>query len=1312
MSWKIDDIDLKTYHVGVSKATGVLDMPKMRDKSYDWLDLDGRDYWQPLLEIQYHDKEIILNCWIKAASEAQFQSRLNDFYTVLKAPGKRTLTPPYGDPVECFVDKQILIDRRTKYVINKQVGLFVLRFTVPGDPDFHELEICRTYSYNIVATVLTNNLKVFKNLQGEMYATCSFETNEKLDIQYFDHIYINTNGENADIYHINTEPEFRKVSTNKYIYNVRFDHVINLLTWTDILDYNNEADFYFYGNLEEIIDLIVTSHQRTGYNKFHKGSVAETVRKNHKFTSENCLSVLRRLCSEYELEYEFEPDTGVTFSINVKDRIANNKEITLEYGKGNSLYELTREPMLHDELCTVLFAYGSTKNLKPGYRGGLLHLSFSGNPLKENEMLDTGWGHHEHTVFFDEIYPRRTATVTGYLQKLPDELTVAEKYKFPEGIYKLTDSTLDFDLNEYLLEGLTAKVRMKTGDLAGFEFEIRRYDDDTKEIFLIPFKDERGEVFPNDTLMISVGDEYTLIDIDQPESYITAAESELAAAAAAYLAEHCVPKFPYRCTINPAYIDENPTGFEVGDTVNVLDVDYGIDDQFRVSSLTYDVYKQIYELILSETAPLARRQQIELRLRKVERAVEDTKKDKVESMRKEKETSNELRNRLLDPIDDKLNLDYNVRRESVDPPMLAYDAGVPQFSLKNALVETNVDGDEDKVKVNAGQLVISNDPDKTLDRYSISKLKSQGLEYDPTRTWNIEETNFNLATKGGYWLYAKLDLTPESTLCELEVYEEHKEVKLEIEQNYIKFKLGHISDASSPRYACMLWGNTKNPSLAHVEEIVDNKIEENNNTEVTEIANNQTLEIFGFYKEAFLIENTTNTEETQLSSWTVINYNELVGNFKAVVVIRDKTTHAVVTLQNTFGFDYTDSANEVDDDNAIISDGTITLVLSVDSATKKLKAVVSNMPSNAKRIHFCFERCVLSERPVEFSATIPMSLGMSASLKGIGALLANISMNLGMNVQVIGAEEEFFQLDLNITDYTWDYIYLELLGNGTPEIHDGEGNVYNQNILDKDGTYTSNGIKEVKIYKGTISSIYGITKFEVSLYHSYTNNLDFSGFDALNRLMIVAGNQDGGIILPDSNNAFYFFYLKRVGFSGAMNLNNYSFPGNYLGIEYCSNITGVTLPTGQTFTELRITYCALTSLDLSDQTLSGKLIVSGNSLTSITLPSTNGAFTYLSFDNNDLDYIDFTSMPNCLKANNCQVFLNNNGFTAAEINHIFVDLSSLVSDEIEGGDYTGRKIWNRMTGQTQNSPPDSSSGGYDGLAAKAALEAKGFTIYT
>lgn len=796
MSWIFGTIDFDSYGVKVSRSAGVLNLPRLQTEGHNWKDLDGLDYWQD--EPKYADREIVLNCWMLAEKDEtysgyeNFRTKVQVFTDAVKEAGKVTFQTPYIDIAGCSITKGISVIRETNYVQDIQAGTFLLRITVHGDIDFMQLDIKRWTGTETltVASVFTNNLKVTKSLQGDIYAALSFKSNTKLDLKYFDYIRINSNGVNDDLFHLAADPNFRKNSSNEFVYDLRFEHQSAWLANSQFLNDRDEADFYYYANMEEIVDMIVTNHNREWWENFQKGTIVSTQRKNHKFSGEDCLSVLKRIAKDYGLEYEFGYVGPSRYNINVKEQVANTKAVTLQYGKGNGLYELSREQVDKSQLCTILYAYGAAKNLKPDYRGGLSRLSFDNNPLKNNEGLHDGAGPHEKTVYFDEIYPNRTATVTSYNQVLPEDLTDEQKALWPDGIYQVIDTTL-FNINDYLLGGLTAKIRMKSGALAGLEFEIARFDNITKSMFILPFKDERGYVYPNETLLIVAEDEYTLVDIDQPASYVAIAEAELEAAATAYLANHSTPKFPYRCVIDPAFMAANPGGFEVGDRVTVVDTDYGINGLFRIGNLTYDAYKLTYELTLSDTARLTRRQELEMRLEAVERAQEAARKDTPESSRNNVEDTGELRRRLLDPNDDRFAADRVVRNESIDPRMLAYDSGTLQWSVKGAWFYDKFD-DGTEIAWTAGTFVIHNAPEQTKPRYDILIDKAYFGGYFPTRTWTIEAGSF-VVPAGDYdvyWIYVKFDLSQSATTCLIEFYKEHKEAKLE--PGSIRYKIGEF----------------------------------------------------------------------------------------------------------------------------------------------------------------------------------------------------------------------------------------------------------------------------------------------------------------------------------------------------------------------------------------------------------------------------------------------------------------------------------------------------------------------------------------
>src|SRR5690606_4707910 len=106
-----------------------------------------------------------------------FKNKVQVFWEALTSPDMRVLSSDYiPGGIDVYVHKSINVSRAVGWVQEKQIGRFNLRLTVPGDPDYYLLDIKREFDYNVVATVKTDNLKVYKTLQGDVYAQCSFET--------------------------------------------------------------------------------------------------------------------------------------------------------------------------------------------------------------------------------------------------------------------------------------------------------------------------------------------------------------------------------------------------------------------------------------------------------------------------------------------------------------------------------------------------------------------------------------------------------------------------------------------------------------------------------------------------------------------------------------------------------------------------------------------------------------------------------------------------------------------------------------------------------------------------------------------------------------------------------------------------------------------------------------------------------------------------------------------------------------------------------------------------------------------------------
>lgn len=122
-------------------------------------------------------------------------------------------------------------------------------------------------------------------------------------------------------------------------------------------------------------------------------------------------------------------------------------------------------------------------------------------------------------------------------------------------------------------------------------------------------------------------------------------------------------------------------------------------------------------------------------------------------------------------------------------------------------------------------------------------------------------------------------------------------------------------------------------------------------------------------------------------------------------------------------------------------------------------------------------------------------------------------------------------------------------------------------------------------------------------------------------------------------------------------------------------------------------------LDLSGYTnMSGVINASQhvNQLDSIILPTTSNIFTSIQVNDQALAFVDFTVLSGV--NNNITITIQGNGMTAAAVNETLVDL--------DGTGWTGGTIFIGGT----NASPDTTSGGFNGSAAKTSLEGKAWTV--
>ena len=200
----------------------------------------------------------------------------------------------------------------------------------------------------------------------------------------------------------------------------------------------------------------------------------------------------------------------------------------------------------------------------------------------------------EKVVIFDEIFPHRTGVVSA----------------LGDSAVKFSDSSM-FDLTEYdngnytyLIPGLSAKIHFNTGNLAGYEFEIWNYNHNTHEFTLLNYTDERGLVLPNNTspaFQIGVGDEYVLVDIKLPQSYVDAAESMLLAKATEWISRFSNPQIALEIKIDEMFASTHVLNLAIGNTMHVADISLGIDAVYRIVGISRNLIREnSFECTLAE----------------------------------------------------------------------------------------------------------------------------------------------------------------------------------------------------------------------------------------------------------------------------------------------------------------------------------------------------------------------------------------------------------------------------------------------------------------------------------------------------------------------------------------------------------------------------------------------------------------------------------------------------------------------------------------------------------------------------------------
>lgn len=560
---------------------------------------------------------------------------------------------------------------------------------------------------------------------------------------------------------LNTPPSETKVARNRYEYELVFEG--REYTWHNKqVMHLGMTDFSFFGTAREVLQLIVDNINEID-PVWALGFIEETEPRHFEFSNQSCAQALSSSVESVGLEYNFE-GTSLTVRQSIGDILEG---IVLSYGKGNGLYSLTRQPVSDGNVATRVYGYGSVENIPAGYRGGMQRLTFAERKVENNIDI---YGIIETAVIFDDIRPERTGDVTA-----------------TSNATSVTDSTLDFDLNSVIIDG-QAKIVFKTGALAGNEFEIASYDHGTKNIKFLPNQEESGYVLPNETVKPSVGDQYTLVGIFMPQSYIDAAEAKLKTRTQEYAESVKHPALAYSLDIDvlQARAKGLDVNLNIGDKIRATDAEMNIDVILRAQSISYPLINEAkISATINDKATYSVSERIRKEIASHGSEIREISKRSSELQRTNAIRRKELQSLIFDP-DGYFDAD-NIRPLSIETTHIAVGSRSQEFSL-SVIFRPNYNGDPNSIMWTSGALT----------HFTIA---------DNIRVWNIATGVRSGLTAGtAYYIYARCSRSSnEGTI----VFDTEQR-KIDSDADYYYFLIGVLSSViDGIRWPTLTYGTTE-----------------------------------------------------------------------------------------------------------------------------------------------------------------------------------------------------------------------------------------------------------------------------------------------------------------------------------------------------------------------------------------------------------------------------------------------------------------------------------------------------------------------
>lgn len=587
-------------------------------------------------------------------------------------------------------------------------------------------------------------------------------------------------------YKLNRLPSVKKTGMRQFQYTLQFEGIqydlfrvtYDLTIDTTTNELQDVQGDTLTGNLHRFMTVLIANANRVFPGKWKLGACPDTIGdKTLTFgESDNCLSVLQNLCNEsnFNVEFEIEQAKGV-YTINLHERVGQTLPFVFKYGKGRGLYDLYRENVSSSNIVTRLKVYGSTENITSKYRADRLCLPgrTKGQSYIEKAEMVAKYGIFEGRKNFDSVKP----SFTGSVESKVDEFSFIDT-KFP------------FDLNAkdsngetlYLINGVSAKIHFNTGNLAGYDFEVKSYDHATHKFSLKKTTDDRGDVFPSETskaFQFYKGNEYKVLDIAYSPDIEAKAETELAEVANKYYDQNCQPKVQYGLSVTKAYLqklvgtnDSITNVFAPGDFLHVVDADIDVDKAIRIKSFVRNILDPYdYTLTISDITTNAT-----ITNRVISDLVEIGKIVTINNLkdptraRANWRSSREVMSMVFDPDGDYYT--DKIKPGSIDTLALSVGAKSMQFGLLNTVFQPNYNGNSQLVKWQGG----------VLTHYTIKE--------EMAVSWVMADGQVILSeNNSAYYLYAKCERNGNAGAF---IFTK-SQIRVEEDANYYHFLVGTLS---------------------------------------------------------------------------------------------------------------------------------------------------------------------------------------------------------------------------------------------------------------------------------------------------------------------------------------------------------------------------------------------------------------------------------------------------------------------------------------------------------------------------------------